>query len=66
MIEEGRPTVAVSRRLVVAGDVSTDKRLFYWDGKLAANATGGRLIPICSPDVLLAIKGALGGRYDAI
>ena len=66
LLESGRPTVAVNRRLIVAGERTTDKRMFYLDGTLVGNATGGRLIHLCPPAVAETLNTMLGGRYDAL
>jgi hypothetical protein len=65
-LESGKPTVAINRRLIVAGDGRTDKRLLYLDGKLAANTVGGTLIPTCTPIDLAAITKMVGGRFNVI
>lgn len=65
-IENGAVTVAVNRRLIVAGDRRSEKRLFYVDGVLAANVIGGRLHMVCRPEVERTLTKMLGGRYDCL
>lgn len=66
MLERGCPTVAINRRLIVAGNRNTDKRLYYLDGTLVANSHGGRLIPMCRDHELAALNRMLGGRFDVL
>jgi hypothetical protein len=66
LLYAGHPTVAVNRRLIVAGDRRTDKRLLYLDGVLAANVVGGDLIPCCPPAELQELHTQVGGRFNAI
>lgn len=63
MIAEGHLTVAVNRRLILAGTPELDKRLLYLDGQLAATVQGGALHPTCSDDDLAALVKLTGGRY---
>lgn len=63
---QGRPTVAVNKRLIVAGDSRTDKRLLYLDGRLAANLIGGDLVACCAPHELRELEHIVGGRFNVI
>jgi hypothetical protein len=65
-LESGKPTVAINRRLIVAGDGRTDKRLLYLDGRLVANMVGGMLMPTCTPADLAVVKKMVGGRFNVI
>jgi hypothetical protein len=65
-IAEGRCTVALNNRLIIAGLADVGKRLLFLDGVLAASVQGGVLHPACSGpryDELLAL---CGGRYHVI
>lgn len=62
----GNPTVAVNKRLIVAGDRRTDKRLLYLDGVLVANLVGGDLVPCCASHELRELNSLVGGRFNAI
>lgn len=55
-------SVAINRRIIVAGD-SSGKRMFYFDGELAATAEDGRLYPVADPTVLARINKLTGGVY---
>lgn len=63
LIADGHYTVAVNRRLVLAGTPELDKRLLYLDGVLAATVQGGMLHPTCGDDQLATLVKLTGGRY---
>jgi hypothetical protein len=65
-IYNGAPTVAVNRRLIVAGDGQSTKRLLYMDGVLAATVLGGRLSYCGHPCVYDDLIRMTGGRFDVI
>jgi hypothetical protein len=57
-------SVAISRRVIVAGDDS-GKRIFYYDGEPAASAIGGHLYPMGDESAVARIIKATGGTYHA-
>lgn len=63
---KGNPTVAVNRRLIVAGDRKTDKRMLYLDGTLVATLVGGELQPCCTPHEVCELETIVGGRFRVI
>lgn len=63
MISDGHRTVAVNRRLIIAGTPELDKRLLYLDGQLAATVQGGMLHPTCDDSDLATLVKLTGGRY---
>ena len=62
-LAEGYVTVAVNRRLVVAGSPELEKRMLYLDGQLVGTVIGGELFPTCGPATLAALNKQLNGRY---
>lgn len=62
-LARGYITVAVNRRLIVAGTPELEKRLLYLDGELAGTVVGGKLHPTCGPSTLAALNKQLNGRY---
>lgn len=60
---DGALSVAVNRRLVIAGSPDLGKRLLYLRGKLVASVVGGTLHPCCMPEELDTLNKLTGGRY---
>ena len=61
---DGALSVAVNRRLVIAGSPDLGKRLLYMRGKLVASVVGGVMHPCCTPEELPLLEKLTGGRYD--
>jgi hypothetical protein len=62
-IYDGALSVAVTRRLVVAGNRSVDKRMLYVDGVLAGSVVGGELFPVTEQDNVTLLHKLTNGRY---
>ena len=54
--------MAISPRVIVAGD-ATGKRMFYYNGMLAATASGGVLHPVGDEVPVRKIAKLLEGHY---
>lgn len=63
-IADGKPTVAVNRRLIIGGTPAIEKRMLYLDGALAATVVGGELFPTCGRSELAALNKYIEGRYN--
>jgi hypothetical protein len=57
-------TVATSPRLIIAGD-ATGKRMFYYNGELAATAFSDELFPVGDERLVRRIIKLTEGRYNA-
>lgn len=63
LLAQGHVTVALNRRLVVGGLQTSEKRVVYVDGQLAATLIGGQMYPTCGDDTLAYLLQETGGRY---
>jgi hypothetical protein len=65
MIESGeRVSVALSRSVIMAGD-STGKRMFFFNGILAASGTAAGVYPVDNERAYLRVIKLLEGKYNA-